>query len=194
MKQNNVKISITGGIGSGKSTFAKIIKQLGYPVFSCDEIYKTLQTQSKYLSRIRQQFGDQAVLNGKLNKEYLSSLVFSDQEQLKKLNELAHPLIMKRLDEEMSKYPLSFAEVPLLFEIHAEKQFDRIVIVTRDEKARLSAVMARDGLTAEQVLQRMKNQIEYQEKMKMGYTVIDNDGDMESLKCKAVTFLREIQK
>lgn len=193
MMQNNraKRIAVTGGIGSGKSTVTELIRKAGYPVFSCDEIYKELQQNKEYLREISSRFRG-VVVNEKLDREKLAVIVFSDKEKLRELNAIAHPLIMKKLFDEMNKYPLSFAEVPLLFENGFEKDFDGVIIVYRNTEARVAAVCARDGTTKEKTLARIKNQVDYEKIIKEGHTVIYNDGDLSSLQKKVTAVLEKI--
>lgn len=185
------KIAVTGGIGSGKSAVCEILRDMGYPVFSCDEIYKTMQTDPRYLAALEEAFPG-AVKGDVLDKKFLSARVFSDPAALKRLNGLAHPEIMRRLYAETEKYPLSFAEVPLLFESGREKDFDAVIVVYRPENERVAAVCRRDGFTPEQVLERIKNQVDYEKIRKEGHTVIYNDGDYVSLREKVALAVEKI--
>ena len=142
------KIAITGGIGSGKSAVCRILKERGYPVFSCDEINRTLLSEKSYLDGLCALF-PACVKDGKLNKAALSALVFSDKEALRTLNAYAHPRISERLRRDMDgARKTCFAEVPLLFESGMTKQFDCAIVVLRNKEERIRAVVARDGLTA----------------------------------------------
>jgi dephospho-CoA kinase len=192
MTQNRVKIAVTGGIGSGKSTVCRMIGEMGYPVFSCDEIYKKMQSDGAFLAVMRENFGEKVVKEGKLDKEALSSAVFSDRALLQKLDGVTHPLIMERLYAEMKNYSVSFAEVPLLFEGGFEKDFDRVIVVLRKEKDRLAAVCERDRTTQEKAADRMKNQVNYEKIDLNGHTIIYNDGDMNALREKVTSVIEEI--
>jgi len=183
-----MKIAVTGGIGSGKSAFAEAVSSLGYKVFSCDEIYKEISLREEYLGAVKAAFGAEAVRGGALNREFLSSQVFSDGEKLKKLNSISHPLVMRELLKRMEGYEISFAEVPLLFEGSFQSLFDRVIIIYRDFEDRVSSVMARNSLTREEVLSRMASQIDY-ETLLCDYDVIYNDGDIISLKKKAEEYV-----
>lgn len=189
-----MRIAITGGIGSGKSSFAEYIREYGYPVFSCDEIYRSMQKDGEYLEKIMSEFGDNAVKDGSLNREFISSEVFSDSGKLKKLNSIAHPEIMKRLFNETDKYALSFAEVPLLFEGGFENAFDRVVIVYRNIEERIRSVVERDSTDREKVINRIKSQTDYESKLGGGYDIIFNNGTTSDLKKKAIDYLDSLNQ
>ena len=195
-------VAITGGIGSGKSTVASLIKERGFPVFSCDEINRELLSQKDYFKTLTELFPD-TVEGGIFQKSKLASRIFSDPAALKKLNEFSHPVIMKKLKENMEKAQatLVFAEVPLLLEEGYEKEFDAVLIVFRDEKTRIDSVSARDGVSPENVLARIHNQYDYASlsasafPKKLGHTVflsLKNDGSLAKLKADTETILRSL--
>lgn len=183
------KIAITGGIGSGKSTVADYIRELGYPVFSCDEIYKEIIRSPQYIEQIRTHFPD-VVIDGAIDRAALSARVFFDERARAKLNAVAHPLIMKSLFEKMqaSEQKLVFAEVPLLYEGNYAEAFDGVLIVERDKRERIEAVLARDKTTTERVLACMASQIDYDgeriaiEKQKPNVVSLKNQGDRTALR------------
>ena len=187
------KIAVTGGIGSGKSAVCRILKERGYPVFSCDEINRTLLSEKSYLDGLCALF-PACVKDEKLNKTALSALVFSDKEALKTLNAYAHPRISERLRRDMEGAEKTcFAEVPLLFESGMTKQFDCAIVVLRNKEERIRAVVARDGLTAEQAEARMKQQFDYDGPLPDGCLAIKNDGDETAL-CNKVDDVLEALK
>ena len=188
------KIAITGGIGSGKSAVCRILKERGYPVFSCDEINRTLLSEKSYLDGLCALF-PACVKDGKLNKAALSALVFSDKEALKTLNAYAHPRISERLQRDMDGAKKTcFAEVPLLFESGMTKQFDGAIVVLRNKEERIRAVVARDGLNAERAEARMKQQFDYDGPLPDGCLVIENDGDEAALREKVDEALKALKE
>ena len=158
----NTKIAVTGGIGSGKSTVAELLRSKGLPVFSCDEIYHKLIKQKDYLAAIEARFPN-TTKDGKLLKEKLSQIVFTDKDALEALNSITHPLIIKELEKEMEEVqaPFVFAEVPLLFEGKFDSRFDRILVVLREKHSRIHAIMKRDRLKETCIIARMNNQFDY---------------------------------
>lgn len=187
-----MKIAITGGIGSGKSTLTKAFKKMGYPCFSCDEIYKEIFEEDEYKNALVSALGADILTDGKLDRKKISAAVFSDKEKLALLNGAAHPLVIKRLKEKTDKYPLSFAEVPLLFEGGYENDFDKVIIVYRAKEERILSVMERDGCARGEVERRMACQVDYDKLINCGYAVIYNDGDENALRQKAEWFIESL--
>ena len=188
---NKKKIAITGGIGSGKSTVIKILKEKGFPVFSCDAIYKELFTTQEYVNKVSTIFPN-VVVDGKIDKKLLSGLVFKDKYKLALLNSIAHPSIMNRLFDCMAECEgdVVFAEVPLLFEIDAEVFFEEIWVISRDKDDRIRAVQNRDGASKPDVESKIAAQIDYsstigQEKLKNKKVfIIENNSTIDALKRK----------
>lgn len=192
--KKNIKIALTGGIGSGKSAAGNILKELGFPVFSCDEIYAELCGEKEFLEILNKNFPG-CVKCGKLDRKSLSSTVFRDEAARRKLNALSHPLIMERVFEEMSRYPVSFAEVPLLFECGAERAFDHIFVILRDQQRRIAAVRARSGLKREQILARMARQFCYPSDPRSyppNCILLENNGSLSDLKTALQKAISEI--
>lgn len=183
MKRNNVKIAITGGIGSGKSTALKILRSRGNVVFSCDEIYSELLNYGELTKKIAELFGEEVIdRDGKLNRGRLSEIVFADEEKLKLLNSLTHREIMsemlRRGEEEKG---VVYFEVPLLFEGKFESLFDGVVVLLRDENVRISSVCLRDGVSEESVKKRIIVQHNYEISDYSEYYVIHNNGNIDNL-------------
>lgn len=173
------KIALTGGIGSGKSTAAALLRAWGYPVLSCDEIYAELCQEESFLRELKLLFPDCVKEDG-LDRPTLSRTVFSDEAALGRLNGFTHPRIMERLLARMQSFPLSFAEVPLLFEEGYQNMFDGVLVVLRGKRARIEGVKARSGLSEEEILARMERQFDYAALPK-GCVAIRNDGTLLEL-------------
>lgn len=191
------KIAITGGIGSGKSTVLKEISKMGYPVFSCDEIYKNVIVLPKYVEEIGRNFPD-CIKEGKVDRKALSNAVFQNQESHKKLNEIAHPLIMDELFRQMENATsrLVFAEVPLLFEGNFENAFDGVLVVTRKITERVKSLLERDNTTTERIQARIQAQFDYTSKnavqryQNCNAYILENDGEIIDLKTKISQFMQ----
>ncbi len=183
MKQNKVKIAVTGGIGSGKSTVCKLIKALNYPVYSCDEAYKEVLADGRTVAEILKTFGG-AVSdgNGGINRGKLSALVFGDEGKLAKLNSITHPKIFEKMFEASQKdCGLVFYEVPLLFEGGYVGLFDEVIVVLRDRQKRIEAVALRDNLKEEEVIARINKQLNYDISDFAQYYVIHNNANIDNM-------------
>lgn len=186
---DTIKIAVTGGIGSGKSSVTKIIREKGFPVFSCDEINKQLLTKKDYINRIEKIFPE-AVEGEKIIKSRLAEIVFSDETALKKLNSVSHPLIMNELNRQMnSRKGLVFAEVPLLFEGGYEDLFHKIIVVCREKEQRILSVMQRDHSDREAVLSRISRQYDYSQPISGAVILLNNDSTISELENKVVDLL-----
>ena len=192
MTQSNLKIAITGGIGSGKSEVCSIIKSAGYPVFSCDEIYSELLNCGTFDSDLKIHFGEQIFQDGKLNKKKLSSIVFENKEELEKLNKITHPKILNCAFERMKAYNLSFLEVPLLFENGFEALFDGVIVVLRDLRERIESIVKRSGISTEEAILRIKSQYNYEKCNLTKYYVIHNYSNLECLGVCVDRILKDI--
>lgn len=182
MKQNSIRIAVTGGIGSGKSSVCNIIKERGFTVFSCDEIYSELLEVGNVTSEIAGEFGKGILTDGKVDKKKLSECVFNDAAKLEKLNEITHKAIFDEIFSRAEKSDgIVFVEVPLLFEGNYQSLFDGVIVVLRKVEDRISSVVLRDGLSQADVEKRIKKQHNYDNCDFAKYYVIHNDGNFNDL-------------
>lgn len=173
-----LKIGLTGGIGSGKSTVAKIFETLGIPVYYADAEAKRLMNSSETLKKvIRQNFGEATYENDQLNRKYLAGIVFNNPEKLELLNALIHPVTINDAEQWMQQQsaPYSIKEAALLFESGATENLDFIVGVYAPQALRIKRVMKRDGLTTDEIMKRINRQVNEEMKMKLCDFVIIND-------------------
>ena len=173
-----LKVGLTGGIGSGKSTVAAIFEVLGIPVYYADaEAKKMMNEDEAIINTIKKIFGEESYQSGKLNREYISSIVFSNPEKLKELNGIIHPATisgaLKWLNQQTSPY--SIKEAALIFESYSEKDLDYIIGVTAPEAIRIKRAMLRDNISKEKVESRIKEQMNEVEKMNLCNFIINND-------------------
>ena len=175
---NYLKIAVTGGIGSGKSTVCGLIKELGYPVFSCDEIYASMLSEPEFASAMEILFPG-ATNGGAVDKRALLRIILQNKQSIEKLNAFTHPKIMVRLMEQADEAAakerekrlenganiaepiLVFAEVPLLFEGKYDGLFDKIIVVKRNETEKIASVIARDKCKEDVVKEKMSLQFDY---------------------------------
>ncbi len=180
----NKRIAITGGIGSGKSTFSEILKKKGYGVISADEIYAEICGETRYIGELSRLFPE-CVKGGILDRKALSARVFSDAAALAQLNSIAHPLIMDRLLSRMKEKGILFAEIPLLFENGFERFFDDVVYIRRGIDERISSVMERDGMSEREVVARIRMQFNGENLTERDCVIVDNSDDLEALEKEA---------
>jgi dephospho-CoA kinase len=176
-----IKLGLTGGIGSGKSTVSRLFSLLGLPVFDSDKEAKELyKTDNVLKDEIIKQFGQEAYLdNGEISRNFMISRVFSNKQMLEKLNFIVHPRVRIRFDDWLKNYsnfPLVIKEAAILFESGANKQVDKVLLVVAPIEIRIDRVIKRDNTVAEKVLERMKNQWSQDELMKKADYIIDNSG------------------
>ncbi len=173
-----LKIGVTGGIGSGKSIVSSIFKVLGIPVFDADAQAKNImQTDDELKAAVIDLFGDASYHQGQLNRKYIAEIVFKDPAQLEKLNALVHPATIRAGEEWAAKQksPYTIKEAALFFESGSAEGMDYIIGVYAPQHIRINRVMQRDGVSREEVLDRMKRQIQEEVKMRLCDFVIVND-------------------
>lgn len=181
-------IGLTGGIGSGKSMAAAYLEEKGAHCVDADAISHSLTApDGALLPEIRREFGDGVFFeDGTLNRAELGRIVFSDENQRKRLEYITMPAIqgemMNRIDElDAAGEKLVFLNVPLLFETGIDVLCDEIWLVSVNEDIQLQRVMSRDGLTEEQARDRIRSQMTLEEKTARATTVIDNNRSIEKM-------------
>ncbi len=196
-----IKIAITGGIGSGKSTAGKIISELGFKVYDADSIYNDLIKDEKIALLLSAAIGVdlKACKDGKksFDKEAVANKVFSDENSLKVLNKLSHELVYNEIEKICCSNideDILFFEIPLLFESEKDNEFDYVIVIMRNKQTRIESVMQRNNLTQKQVIDRMRNQIDYDNLTRLKHTFIYNDSDEVSLRVKLEEFIKSIEK
>jgi dephospho-CoA kinase len=175
-----LRVGLTGGIGSGKSTIAQIFEALGIPVSYADREAKRILNEDPDLRQaIIARFGPEAYAGGSLNRPWMAAQVFSDPAKLQTLNSLVHPATILDGDHWMQskagQAPYAIREAALIFETPSAGHLDFIIGVYSPQALRIHRTMQRDGLTREQVLQRMQYQINEEIKMRLCDAVIQND-------------------
>jgi dephospho-CoA kinase len=174
-----LKVGITGGIGSGKSTVCKIFESLGVPVFRADdESRKLLSTDADVKKQVTVLLGNSVIVNSTPDRKKIAELVFNDPEKLKGLNAIIHPKVRHAVAiwamEQKSAFVIE--EAAILFESGAYKTLDAVIVVSAPEEVRVTRVMDRDGLTEALVTERIRNQITEEERRKRADFIIENDG------------------
>lgn len=185
---NTVLVGLTGSIGAGKSTVADIFEEHGIPVLRADRIARELMTNDPAMRReIVEAFGPEAYRDGELDRSWLASQVFGNDEKLRTLNEIVHPRTIatqgvraRKLFDEGNR--VVACEAALIFETEGEGRFDYIVVVDADPEIRLARAAGRDGSSVEQVRRRDEAQMSAQHKVERADFVIRNDDGLEKLR------------
>ncbi len=157
-----LKVGVTGGIGSGKSTLCQMFGELGIPVYNSDSKAKSLMTSSQELREsIIGAFGAESYINGELNRAYLAQCVFTSPDNLATLNSLVHPCVKNDFEEwcKLQNAPYVILECAILFEAKFNLCVDRTLCVLSPKQLRVERVISRDGLTQKQIEERMANQM-----------------------------------
>lgn len=176
-----LKIGITGGIGVGKSVVTKIFKVLGIPTYDADREAKDIMVKNDAVRQsLMQTFGKEVYFeDGSLNREWLGKRVFSDAEELKKLNAIVHPAVIKDGEDwaaaQTSIY--SVKEAALLFESGSYKALDFTILVVSPLELRIERVMQRDKVDRQEVLRRINKQMPEEEKEKLSDCIVYNNDE-----------------
>ena len=173
-----IRLGLTGGIGSGKSTVARIFEVLGIPVYYADAASRRLMNEDQQLvNDITRHFGEKSYIDGKLNRAYIASIVFNDPEKLTLLNAISHPATIADANNWIKQQtaPYIIKEAALIFESGSAEHLDAVIGVYAPAPLRIRRTMDRDHVTQEEVKKRMERQIDEELKMKLCDYVIVND-------------------
>jgi dephospho-CoA kinase len=187
-------IGLTGGIGSGKTTIAKMFEALGIPVYYADdEAKKLMNTSEKIKEKLIQTFGEESYTSGNLNRKYLADLVFHDKEKLAEINAIVHPEVDQHfkfwVQKQNSEYVLQ--ENAIIFENKKQDAFDAIITVSAPTEIKIDRVTTRDTTSRENVLARINNQLNDDYKIDNSTYVIYNI-DLEDSKNQVKEIHQEI--
>lgn len=187
--ESYLKIGLTGGIGSGKSTAARRFAELGAKVYHADEISRqSLEPGAACYRRVLDAFGEEILkADGTIDRKKLANIVFSDRRKLETLNGIVHPYVTEQLfslaarDLANKTGTVAIFEVPLLYESGLDERMDATVVVVCEANARIRRVVERDGISREQAFSRMRTQMPEEEKRLRADYILDNNGSKEAL-------------
>lgn len=170
-------VGLTGGIGSGKTTVAKLFNDLGVPIYVSDiEAKQIMVTNESLINKIKGLLGEEAYINKELNRTYISSKVFENKKLLNELNKLVHPTVaedfLKWYNKQDEQYVIK--ESAILFESGSYKNCDLVITVTAPLEERINRVVFRDGVTRKQVLHRVMNQLSDEDKIDRSNFIVSN--------------------
>ena len=190
-----IQIGLTGGIGSGKTTVAKIFEKKGIPVYYADDQAKKLmQTHPKLIRQIQSLLGEKAYVDNKLNARYIAGIVFDNKKKLAALEQIVHPAVWQDFLEWSSrqKAPCVIMENAVLHKSGMDKQMDFVILVTANDDLRKKRVQKRDQLSAEEVAKRIKNQDKNEKLLKKSDFLIKNDFSISNLREEVEKILQDV--
>ena len=193
-----VKVGLTGGIGSGKTTVSNFLLDYGIPVYNSDSQGKRLMnTNLELINDIVNIFGESVYNNGILNTNLLSSIVFSDPEKIKQLNNLVHPKVAEDFNQWIRKnnnQPILVKEAAILIESGAYLDMDKIILVISKKSNRINRVSKRDNFDLESIEKRINFQLTDDEKIQYADYIIENNSSLDDLKLEVSRVINEINK
>ena len=185
-------VGITGNFSSGKSVVIHVFKRLGFDTFESDDRIAKLYKEPDVIEKIGEAFGKTITMSGYVDKELLSIIVFNNPEKLKKLNSLMHPIIIDKIKEIDHKEKIVFAEVPLLFEAHMEKMFDKIILVKCSYETCMKRA-ARRGINESEFKKRFSVQWPSEKKVDKVDYIIDSEPTVSDVAKEAEKILEELK-
>ena len=193
-----VKVGLTGGIGSGKTTVSNFLLDYGIPVYNSDSKGKTLMnTNLELKNNIVSIFGERVYDNGILNTNLLSSIVFNDSTKIEQLNNLVHPKVAQDFNQWVGKNnnkPILVKEAAILIESGAYLNMDKIILVVSEKSTRINRVSKRDNFDLESIEKRINHQLTDNEKIKYADYIIENNSSLEHLKLEVLKVVNKIRK
>ncbi len=184
-----LRIGLTGGIGTGKSTASKILEKLGAYIFDADkEAKKVLLTNETIKSELISEFGTDIMTgDGNVDNNKLARVAFQDQDHQLTLNTIVHPYVFKEIDKNFDreldggKHDIFVVDAALIYESGADHHMDYVIVITALIKTRMERALARETLSREEILKRMDLQWSEEEKIALADFVIHNDGPEKEL-------------
>ncbi|NLJ43386.1 MAG: dephospho-CoA kinase [Bacteroidales bacterium] len=177
-----LKLGITGGIGSGKTTVCKVFSVLGIPVFSADEEAKRiLDNEREIQKKISEAAGKDLYISGSLDRKELARLIFNDRDLLEKVNGIIHPAVFEYFGDwvQMQDSPYVIMEAAILFESGAARMMDKIVTVVTPVEERIERLLRGNKFTREQITERIRNQIDDGERISQSdFVIFNSENDM----------------
>ncbi len=191
------RIGLTGSIGSGKSTVARLLRAKGIPVLDADAVARAVSGFPEVRSDVAAQFGSDYVLPDGLNRPKLAELVFHDPDARSQLNAIIHPRVRAEMARQQSQLEVDgvkavVQDIPLLFENGLQSLFDLTILVDAPLETRIARVTARDGSTREQVVARDAAQMPASEKRNLASHILENDSDEPNLAAQLEAVLEAV--
>jgi len=182
LRNSGMKLGVTGGIGSGKTTVCRVFNVLGIPVFSADPAAnKIIDTNADIIRGINSLAGKDLYPDGSLDRSLLASMIFNDKSFLGKINSLVHPVVFDNFERwaKEQNAPYVIMEAAILFESGASKLVDKVVTIIAPMEERMERVIKRNKLSRDQVMDRINNQMDDESKTKLSdYIIHNSENDM----------------
>ncbi|MCX6173546.1 MAG: dephospho-CoA kinase [Ignavibacteriales bacterium] len=187
--KKKLKIAITGGIGSGKSSVSKIIESFGFPVIKTDDLAKELMLKDESIKKkIIKSFGKESFTEKGINTKYLADNVFINKEKVEKINSIIHPPTIRKIEEISKKFfkkhNLVFVESALVYEAKIQKLFDYVILIYAEEEIRIARKIENNSMNRLDVEKRMSFQIPDEKKTDRAHFVIDNNSTFDKLETR----------
>ena len=191
-------LGLTGGIACGKTTISNMFKKVGIEVVDADVVAREVLELPEVLKEIRETYGDIIFENDKLDRKKMRDIIFNNKDNIKKLNSIVHPKVIKVFQDEYNKKKLKedviVFDIPLLFEVGLEKFCDKILVVYVKEEVQIERIMRRDGSSRELAKKIIDAQMNLGEKIKLADYIIENSGTIDELEKKIKLILSKIER
>lgn len=191
-----LKVGVTGGIGSGKSTVSRFFSALGVPVYDSDQRAKSLmQYDDSIRSKIKIEFGDNAYHKNELNRSYLAEIVFKNESKLKQLNAIVHPVVKTDFINWLSQNSnakLIIKEAAIMIESGAYKDLDKLIVVNASRNQKIKWIKQRDHLSLEDIKNRIQNQLSDEIRNQYADFIIENNSGKMELKQQVLSIYNKL--
>ena len=191
-----VKLAITGGIGSGKSVVSRMMNVLGVPVYDCDVNAKRLMTEDEHIvSELKRMFGEECYEDdGTLNRQYIAARIFTDKENIERVNSLVHPAVKRDFEQWTTRQNANVVavETAILYESGMMDSVNKVLVVWAEKETAVKRTMERSGMNRMQVENRMNNQMCVDDLLLMSDYSLYNDGD-EPLLPQVMALVQELK-
>ena len=191
-----LKVGITGGIGSGKSTVSSFFSELGVPVYDSDQRAKSLmQYDDSIISKIKKEFGDNSYHNNELNRSYIAEIVFKNESKLKQLNAIVHPVVRTDFNNWLSQNSNAkfiIKEAAIMIESGAYKDLDKLIVVNASRDQKIKWIKKRDHLSLEDIENRIQNQLSDEIRNQYADFIIENNSGKMELKQQVLSIYNKL--
>ena len=191
-----LKVGITGGIGSGKSTVSRFFSELGVPVYDSDQRAKSLmQHDDSIIIKIKKEFGDDSYLNNILNRSHIAEIVFKNELKLKQLNAIVHPVVRTDFNNWLSQNSNArfvIKEAAIMIESGAYKDLDKLIVVNANREQKIKWIKKRDHLLLEDIENRIQNQLSDKIRNQYADFIIENNSSKKVLKQQVLSIYNKL--